>query len=259
MTTPTPTFTYPAGPSYPLTQAGHGCLQIWSGEDDPRRPDVFQLEDGRICRINQPTTASMERDCYAVQILSASRHCNSHHYRVLGNAGLMYCSRQNGMWELYPVERNVKRYQRPGQLRIIPSVAGASKRSAALALIVASDAATGTFPGYAHPARSHKVGRWHVQALPTQADCTVCPKPSKGERRANPAGVQFLVTFNPKVPVADSRDVSAVVLVRSDRHPAGGYELVAETLAVQHGNGDSVCVDVPDSVLRFCLERCRIA
>lgn len=246
---PTPTFRYPAGKSYPVIQSADGELQVWSGEADYRRPDVFQLEDGRICRVNISTSASMNRDCFAVQILMAARHYGERsHRRILGGAGLMYRSRDTLTWELYPVERNVSRHQRPAERVLLPAV---SVRAAALALIVASDDATGTMPGYAVPSRSHKVGSWHVQALPTRTG-DACPKPGKGDRRADAAGVQFLATRG---------DRSAVVLVRSDRASDGGWELVADKLALQSEAGEwqsGQAVDVPDSVLRFCLERCRV-
>lgn len=244
-----PTFSYRAGNSYPVTQSADGDLQVWSGERDHRRPDVFQLEDARICRVNIPTSASMNRDCFAVQILMAPRHYGERsHRKLLGGAGLMYRSRDTGTWELYPVERNVSRHQRPGERVLLPAV---SARAAALALIVASDDATGTLPGYAIPARSHKVGNWHVQALPTRAG-DACPKPGKGDRRADAAGVQFLVTRG---------DHSAIVLVRSDRAPDGGRQLVTEKLPLKEVEDwkPGQAVDVPDGVLRFCLERCRCA
>ena len=244
----TPKFSYPTGNSYPVIDTPDGQLQIWSGENDNRRPDVFQLEDGRVCRINIPTTASMERDCFAVEILAANRlYGERNHRRLLGTAGLMYRSRRSLTWELYPVERNVTRHQRPAD-RILSSAVSA--RAAALALIVASDEATGTLPGYAIPARSHKVGNWHVQALPTRTG-NACPKPGKGDRRADAAGVQFLVTRG---------DHSAIVLVRSDRVIGGGWDLVAEKLPLRLEGSTwepGRAVDVPESVLRFCLERCR--
>lgn len=257
----TATFTAPAGASYPITATPNGYLQIWSGEDDKRRPDVFQLEDGRICRIGQPSTASGDRDCYPVQILSSSRYFSDNAHRQLtGNAGLAYRHRASGAWELYPVERNVKRYQRAGERVLISASEQATPRAAALALIVASDAATGPlYYASARADKSHKVGNWRVTALPEKADYFTGWKPGPGERRAQPYGVQFLTTFEPLGRVyADPRVVSAVVSVRATTAPDGGYCLEAETLQLQLGNGTYGKVGVPASVERFCLSRCRV-
>jgi hypothetical protein len=257
----TATFTAPAGSSYPLTATPSGYLQIWSGEDDSRRPDVFQLEDGRICRIGQPTTASGERDCYPVQILSSTRYFSDNAHRQLtGNAGLAYRHRPSGMWELYPVERNVKRYQRAAERVLISASEKATPRAAALALIVSSDAATGPlYYASTHPGTSHKVGNWRVTALPEKADYFTGWKPGPGERRVQTYGAQFLVTFAPMGRThPDSRLASAVVSVRAAVAPGGGYCLEAETLQLQIGNGTYGSVDVPASVERFCLSRCRV-
>lgn len=258
----TATFTAPAGASYPITAGPDGRhLQIWSGENDPRRPDVFQLEDNRVCRIGQPTTASGERDCYPVTVLSSSRYFSERgHRQLLGNAGLAYRHRPTGMWELYPVDRNVKRHQRSGERVLISAREKASPRAAALALIVASDAATGPlYYASASKARSHRVGNWNVTALPDKAGYFTGFKPGPGERRAQTYGVHFLVTFEPKGSGAgDPRLASAIVLVRAALAPGGGYILETEILQLQHGSGSYGNVKVPESVERFCLSRCRV-
>jgi len=57
---------------------------------------------------------------------------------------------------------------------------------------------------------------------------------------------------------SDPRIVSAVVSVRAAVASDGGYCLEAETLQLQIGNGTYGSVDVPASVERFCLSRCRV-
>ena len=64
-----------------------GAIATWSRVGDHHRSDIAELQDGRIIKIHQSTTASMDRDCFAVSVIHAgysSVHPMGAGARVLG-------------------------------------------------------------------------------------------------------------------------------------------------------------------------------
>ena len=228
-----------------------GELATWSRIGDPFRPDVMLLQDGRILQIEQATTASADRLCFAVRVLQAPHHCSMLRVsaRVLGGAGLMFLHRSRGAWELYPRERTVRRLQRGAHAHHgIHCNEQASIRAAALRLVVLSDELTRSCLDYCGDNEGHKIGRWRVKLLALHAD-SFCPtRPEPGSLRVPPEGRQFLITNT-----AGDRCRIAIVPWRS-----AGYEtLEVQPLAILQPAGDHYPVPVfPASVARHCLSRC---
>lgn len=227
-----------------------GQLATWSRIGDPWRPDVVELQDGRILKIHIATTASAERLCFAVSVLQAPLSgMLGAAARVLGGAGLMFRHQPSGAWELYPRERSVDRLQRgSAEHHGIHCSEQASIRTAALQLVILSDQLTRSCFDYVGDDEGHKLGTWRVKLLPLHADgfCTKRPEPQS--LRVPAEGRQFLLT-NTK----GDRCRLAIVPWRVN----GCETLEAHPLAVKQANGDRYPVPVfPASVTRHCLSRC---
>lgn len=242
-----------------------GTLGIWSEVNSIWRPDVFQLEDGRICRVNIPTTASGDRLSFAVQILTAplAGGMMSAHSRLPGGAGLMYQHRPSGAWELYPVERTVahsggyRRRTAPGGIHCDLQ---ASPRQAALELIVASDEASRSYYDYVGADQGWRVGGWRVKLLAEHADSFHTWRPAPGELRVDAGGRHFLATRYGGTASGDAASNTARIVVAMEQHMAGGYEVRAHQLRLAdvYGAQLSPRLDAPPSVVAFCLSRCRL-
>ena len=229
-----------------------GTIATWSRVGDHHRSDIAELQDGRIIKIHQSTTASMDRDCLAVSVIHAgysSVHPMGAGARVLGGCGLMYRHRPSGAWELHPRERTVNRLQRgSADHHGIHCSEHASARAAALQLLILSDGLTRSCLDYVGDDQGHKVGVWRVKLLPLHADgwCTGRPEPASVHVPAE--GRQFLITR-----ATGERCRIAVTPWTVN----GCRTLETAPLAIKQPAGDSYPVPTaPGSVIKHCLSRC---
>ncbi len=230
-----------------------GQIATYSRVGDDWRPDVVELQDGRTIKIHQATTASAERNCFAVSVIHAgysSAHPMGAGARVLGGCGLMYRHRPSGAWELFPRERTVNRLQR-GSAEHHGIAAGkhASARAAALQLLTLSDGLTRTCLDYVGDDQGHKVGQWRIKLLAKHADGWCTGRPEPASVHVAPEGAQFLITR-----ATGERCRIAVTPWTVD----GWRQLETSHLAIKQPAGDAYPVPVvPGSVIKHCLSRCR--
>jgi hypothetical protein len=230
-----------------------GTIATWSRVGDPCRSDIVELQDGRIIKIHRPTTASADRDCFAVSVIHAGysrTHPMGCAALVLGGCGLMYRHRPTGAWELYPVERTVHRLQRGSASHHgIHADEQASARSAALQLLTLSDQLTRSCLDYVRDDQGHKVGRWRVKLLAAHADGVCQHKPTPNSVKIGTIGRQFLVT-GPK------DEACRIVVMPWDRWQ--GLRLETSLLAIHQPAGPEPVPVLPASVAKHCLSRCTL-
>lgn len=153
-------------------------LQVWTRENDPIRPDVFRLEDGRIIEITQGSQVDGERTRHAVWIIDEGWKNRAiygdAHRHVKGCAGSIFYNRKHGNWELYPIERAITRNQRGTyENHGIHRDRNATPRIAALGLINLSDKLQQKNSGfYFSKTITRKAGPWEITPLAKYADGT---------------------------------------------------------------------------------------
>ena len=153
-------------------------LQIWTLNNDPIRPDLFRLEDGREIEITRGQEIDAERTRHAVLIKSSGYGFRADygdgHRHVEGHAGWIIKNRKHCNWELYPLERVVSHNARGASERYgIKSEVNATPRTAALELIELSDELQRKNYGfYFSKTATRKAGPWDINALAKHADGT---------------------------------------------------------------------------------------
>jgi hypothetical protein len=237
-----------------------GALQIWSAADGlGGRPDVFQLEDGRIAKITGPASVDAERDRYNVQILSSPHHMSTDPHRsVTGSCGLMYRHRASGAWELYPTERAYGRCDRPAPRNGLSHELSATPRQAAAVMIVQSDEASRE-AYYAVARDGHKIGAWIVEGMAPFCDglssgiFRKCGPGSVTIRPFNGHGAYFVATRYAKNANHDIRQDTFRIVVLPEPMIGGGQEMRCSVLYHEFGYP----YNPPAAVLNHCVSRCR--
>jgi hypothetical protein len=252
--TMTETAIHDAQSDRPYIQSGDNCLQIHSSTD-LWSPDIFQLNDGRLCRVTSASAASMERLQYGVTIETAPYHSartNTAHKACLGGAGTMYLG-ESGSWELYPQERLVDKYggrNRTGHPSGIPCSMQANRRAAALQLILLSDELCRDYYDYVQPAQGLKVGRWRIKPLAIKPGdpCPTKPSPQSIAVRCHHQR-HFLASLQD-----DHRPYTVRVIVEAWDY-GNGVDLRGFAVPIAGDRLDDH-PKVPQSVINACLSRC---
>lgn len=228
-------------------------LTIHSRIGDDSRPDVFELDDGRLARISLSILSS-ERRAFGVDIIRAREYRSTNpHWDVLGHCGQIYRS-PAGSWELYPVERGLWRCARPGRPDGIHCKEAASARAAALLCIIASDDLTRGIWDYCRPDDSLKVGSWRVALLPIHAGDPY----GKSMRRPAPGSVSLRHTYARHFLVTNGKGDTCRAVVTRENWGAG-YCLHLVAVAEAGVNGArGKALELPAYVERFILSRCSL-
>jgi len=227
---------------------------VWSDSSAVSRPDVFELEDGRIIRVAY-TGQSAGRTSYSVQVLQCLRWGVTPEQAVEGYCGNMWLT-EAGSWELYPTERTCRQWCR-NITQGIHKDEQASVRQAACRMVAWSDRLTKHIHDRAEGGDSLICGNWRVALLPEDPmvprGCAMS-RPGKDAVRID-AWRAFLVTRK------DGSE-SFRVVVQRERHPAGGYGLRTTVHAMARSIDGKRPADltsrrnVPEYVQQFCLSRC---
>ena len=131
----------------------------------------------------------------------------------------------------------------------------ATKRAAALRLVVMSDHLTRQTYDYCDFQEGHKVGGWRVKLLPVKADHPYgksMAKPGPSEiNLAHQYCRQFVAT---KIKTGES---CRIAVTRESYR--GFYEIRSQKLSLQETAGRIVvCPDPPASVFKHCESRCHV-
>ncbi|MFZ9560134.1 MAG: hypothetical protein ACO27M_09895 [Vulcanococcus sp.] len=233
-----------------------GELQIWSSEGSIERPDVFELTDGRIIKVHRSIESSGDRSAFAVSVLRGNYWTRERAYSNLeGSCGMIYCHRPSGAWELYPVERATRSLQRAGESSGIHCNEKATKRTAALQLVILSDELTRQTWDYCGHNEGHSVGNWRVKLLPIKASQRY------GASMAKPGPLEIsLVHDYCRLFVATNKKTGESCRIAVTRESFRGYrEIRSQKLSLQDAKGSQQpCQDPPRSVFAHCESRCRI-